>query len=101
MAAREDQAQPVIRLARHLTHRGSNEQGQLAVVVGVPAEVVQRFAASGRHQPGPGPVGNALLWPMFERRDHGLLDQLLTQVKVAQETYQCGGELAGLLTKNG
>jgi len=56
------------------------------------AQAVDRAMLGRGHQPGAGVVGDAGLWPLFQRRDQRLLREVLGQADVAHETRQTGDE---------
>ena len=62
----------------------------------VPPQQIDAAALGGRHQPGAGPVGDAVARPMFERRDQRLLRQLLGEADIAQHAREACDQL-GLL----
>lgn len=77
-------------LQRHRDHRKFAGQHRCA------AQMLLRAASGGGHQPSARTIGNAGLWPPFQRRDERILGQFLSQRHVAQHPTQAGGQ-PGLL----
>src|SRR4030095_10478922 len=55
-----------------------------------PADAVDGLEAPGRHQPGPWIRGDAVAWPLLERRAKGVVQRLLSEVEVAEKADQRG-----------
>src|SRR5690606_5829665 len=53
-----------------------------------PAELIDRAALGGGHQPGAGVVGDAGLRPALERDDQGLLREVFGEVDVADHAHE-------------
>jgi len=105
VAAGEDQPQPVVGDGVHLVvlPAGRLQQGQGSPALGQPAlaaEPVDGLVAGGGDDPGPGPVGDARARPTLDGDQEGLLDRLLGQVEVAEDTDEGGHGLPGLLPEH-
>jgi hypothetical protein len=72
----------------------------LAQVQLAAAELVDRPAFGRRHQPGPGVVRHTGLGPALERRDHGILRELLRQTDVLDHACQTSDQPRQLDSKN-
>ena len=66
-----------------------------------PPQLIDGAVLGGRHQPGTGVVGNAVLRPVLERSDERILRQLLRQPDVAQHAREAGDESRGLDAPHG
>lgn len=62
----------------------------------VTPEDVDRAMLRGGHEPGPGVVGNADLWPAFQRRNERVLRELLGEPDVAHHSRETRDEPRGL-----
>ena len=112
MAGGEDQPQQLI--ADIVVKRGIEIGHDLLLLLQIPrdhvvlvrqhlaaAQMIQRPALGGRHQPCAGLFGNAGRRPMFERRDQGFLGQVLGQRHVAQHPRQTGDQPRLLVAPDG
>jgi hypothetical protein len=91
VAAREDQAEPLVR--DHVWVIGflgpeRGEQLGLALERPLAADPVDRAVAGGRQQPGAGVGGGAVARPALERGGEGLLDGVLGELDVAERSRQ-------------
>ena len=50
-----------------------------------PAHGVDRLEAAGGHEPGAGVGGNAVAWPLLERRPESVVQRFLSRVEVAEQ----------------
>ena len=100
VAAREDQAKAVIGLRRVRRCHGPLQKRELLRVSLVAAQQVDGAAARRRHQPCAGVVRDALRRPFLERRHQAVLDNLLRDVEVADETHHRARELGGLFAED-
>ena len=100
MAAREDQAQPVVRFGRFSRHRRTLQECDFLRVALVAAQQVDGAAPRRRHQPRAGVVRDSLGRPILQRRDQAVLDDLLRDVEVADEAHHRAGELRGLFAEH-
>ena len=67
----------------------------------VAAEEIDRSMLRARHQPSAGPFRDARFGPLLERRDEGLLRQLLGNADVAHHAGETGDQLRLLDPKDG
>ena len=51
-----------------------------------PPQDVDRPEAASRDEPGPGIGGNPFLWPALERSREGVMERILCQVKIPQQS---------------
>src|SRR5712692_10954125 len=100
MAAREDKAQAVIRLARLIRHERSLQDRELLQVAPVAPEDVDGPPPGGGHQPRARLVRNALDRPSLERRHQAVLHDLLGAVEVAAEPQQGRSQPPRLLAED-
>ena len=102
VAAGEDQPQAVIFqlffLAgrRHVLFQAPGDLLLGGVEAGPSAQGVDGLEAAGGDQPGPGLFGNAVPWPLLHGGDEGVLQSLLGQIEIAQQTDERGQHPAGL-----
>src|SRR5206468_11163671 len=100
MAAREDEAEPIVGLRSVTGQLRTLQKRQLLCVAAIAAQKVDRAPAGCGHEPRPGVVGDALFRPLLERRDEAVLDDLLGQVEVAEHPHQGARESPGLLPED-
>ena len=104
MAAREDQAQPVVLDALFVCPRRGvvdSDVGRVADVVegietGAPAQAVDGLEASGRHQPRARIGGHAVARPLLQRRPERVVQRFFGDVEVAEQPDQRGEHAAGV-----
>jgi hypothetical protein len=114
MAAREDEAKPVVRDARLVIHQAvsrlrgrefcldrdlATEQLGLVAQASVPAQPIECAIASGRRDPCRGVPWDAADRPRVERTDEGILNSLLGEVEIAQDADERRDGPALLLAK--
>src|SRR5215472_3366394 len=99
MAAREDEAKPVVRLIGP-GRRFSLQQRQLSPEARVPAQLVDGTPSGCRRQPGARSPWNAVPPPALQRQEQCVLDDLLGDVEVTEEPHQGAGEPPRLLPEN-
>src|SRR5881394_1405524 len=92
MAAGEDEAQPVV---LDLFGLGRLFRGQrLGVVLFQRREArpapdrIDRLEAAGRDEPRARVGGNAIAWPLLERRAERIGERLLGEIEIAQQAHQ-------------
>ncbi len=96
MAAREDQPEAVVGLARRLPGvRADALQQRLVAALAAPS--VDPPAPGGRHEPRRGPLGDAFDGPVLERGDQRVLDEVFGVVEIAERADERAGQPAGLL----
>src|SRR5262249_31763142 len=101
MAAREDQAEPVVHLVGVLRRRTvANQQRQLLIVVSLAAPVVDGTPPRCRQEPGRGIGGQTVHRPVLQGGHHRVLDQVLGKREVAQQPDQRRRQPAGLVSDN-
>ena len=102
VAAREDEAQPIVFDALFVRPRRGVDDGDVRFVADVvervetlaPAHAVDRLEASGRHQPRARIGGHAVARPLLQRRPEGVVQRFLGDVEVAQQADQRGEHAA-------
>src|SRR6266853_1171064 len=98
MATGKDQPQAVVPEAlifRRLGVIGASdlllgERFQQGVKSGAPPQAVNTFEPPGRNKPGSGIGGHALLWPLLECFSEGIMQRVLGEIEVAEQTDQRG-----------
>src|SRR3990172_33662 len=66
-----------------------------------PAKCVDGLEAAGRNQPGARVGGNTLAWPLLHRHSERVVQRILGQVEIAQQSYQGGEDPPRLLPVEG
>src|SRR5215467_12927726 len=97
MAAGEHEPQPVVRLLDDWVLK----LGQLVVVECIAPELVDGPAACHGHQPRARTLWNPLDWPALKRDEEGILDDLLCDLKVAQDADKRSHQPARFFAENG
>ncbi len=107
MAAGEEEPQAVIGSHRSSCLDARAHCGGLArqllhplAIAGMPPQSVDCLAACRGHQPGAGVIGDAVLRPVLEGGDGGILHQLLGHVPVAEDADERRGQATALVTQD-
>ena len=109
MTARENEAQPVVAHAvgvreLDLGGRGAELLGNVCergIEAGAPPDFVNRLEAPRGHKPGARVGGNAALRPLLEGGDERIVQRLLGEIEITEETDEGGEHAAGIGTVDG
>ena len=88
VAAREDEAEPIIGITAHVRRPAVSQQLQLRPVGRVPPQPVDRPPPCRLEEPGSGALGNAVEWPALEGDHHRVLHEVLGQIEVTSDAHQ-------------
>jgi hypothetical protein len=101
MAAREDEAEPLVgnRFVVHRLRLDGDEQLRLSPQRRIAAHAVDRAVACDRHEPSRRIRRNAVARPPLERDSGRILEDVLGEVEVAENADQGGEDAAVLLAE--